>query len=238
LETLAEFYSPAKPCSYLPDQFARMHYELVTDLDIEEYQQRLVSGWRRFGRSLFEPACPRCQRCQSLRVPVSQFRPDRSQRRAWAANHGEVKLVIDEPSVTREKLRLSDRFHAFQSDHVGWHRTEAKDPDDYFEAFVDNPIPTEEWRYYLGERLIGVGYVDRLPVGLSAIYFFHDPDERKRSLGTYNVLCAIEAARAAGLPHLYLGYFVAGCRSLEYKARFQPNEVLTPDGTWQPFLSR
>jgi arginyl-tRNA--protein-N-Asp/Glu arginylyltransferase len=28
---------------------------------------------------------------------------------------------------------------------------------------------------------------------------------------------------------------VAGCRSLEYKARFRPNEVLGPGGQWEPF---
>jgi arginine-tRNA-protein transferase len=101
---------------------------------------------------------------------------------------------------------------------------------------VDNPFATEEWSYYAGNRLIGVGYVDRLPGALSAIYFFHDPDERRRSLGTFNVLAILEAARAQRIPYVYLGYYVEGCRSLEYKARFKANEVLAPDGTWQPLL--
>jgi arginine-tRNA-protein transferase len=39
------------------------------------------------------------------------------------------------------------------------------------------------------------------------------------------------------LPHVYLGYHVAGCRSLEYKGRFRPNEVLGEDGEWHPFLA-
>ena len=100
-------------------------------------------------------------------------------------------------------------------------------------AFLDNPFETEEWCYYLGSRLVAVGYVDSLPEGLSAIYFYYDPDERRRSLGTYNVLAAIEAARQRGLPHVYLGYYVEGGRSVEYKARFRPNEVLGPDGEWR-----
>ena len=33
----------------------------------------------------------------------------------------------------------------------------------------------------------------------------------------------------------YLGYYVAGCRSLEYKARFRPNEILDDEGQWVPF---
>ncbi len=100
---------------------------------------------------------------------------------------------------------------------------------------MDNPFVTQEWCYYLGEKLVGVGYVDRVPEGLSAIYFFHDPEERQRSLGTFNVLSAVRQAAAWELPHVYLGYYVEGCRSLEYKARFRPNEVIGAGGEWEPF---
>ena len=91
---------------------------------------------------------------------------------------------------------------------------------------MDNPFPVEEWCYYIGQRLVGVGYVDPLPAALSAIYFFYEPEQRDRSLGTYNVQQIIESARKRQIPHVYLGYCVEGCPSLEYKARFQPNEVL------------
>ena len=70
----------------------------------------------------------------------------------------------------------------------------------------------------------------------SAIYFFHDPGEHKRSLGTLNILRLIEAASHRGLPHVYLGYYVKGCRSLEYKARFRPNEVFAAAG-WEAFTA-
>jgi len=77
--------------------------------------------------------------------------------------------------------------------------------------------------------------VDALPEGLSAIYFYYDPRERNRSPGTFNVLSILREAAARGLPHVYLGYYVEGCRSLEYKARFCPNEVLGEDGVWRRF---
>ena len=102
--------------------------------------------------------------------------------------------------------------------------------------FLANPFPTEEWSYWIGGRLAGVGYVDVLDEGLSAIYFFHDPRDARRSLGTVNILHLIEAARQRGLPHVYLGYYVDGCRSLEYKARFKPNEVFT-GATWEAFIA-
>jgi arginine-tRNA-protein transferase len=104
-------------------------------------------------------------------------------------------------------------------------------------VFVANPFATEEWRYWIDGRLVAVGYVDVLSDGLSAIYFFYDPDERRRSLGTFNVLSIIESARRRGLRWAYLGYYVRGCRSLEYKGLFRPNEVLGSDGAWAPFLS-
>jgi arginine-tRNA-protein transferase len=53
---------------------------------------------------------------------------------------------------------------------------------------LENPFRTEEWTYYLGNRLIAVGYVDAHPEGLSAIYCYYDPTERARSLGTFNIL--------------------------------------------------
>ena len=234
--SLYQFTTPARPCNYLPDRAARIDYDTVAALTAAEFADLLRAGWRRFGRSLFRPACPACSACQSLRVPVTAFAPDRSQRRALKAN-SDINLVVGRPGVSAERLELYDRFHAYQAEAVGWPDHPAKDPDDYLESFVENPYPTEEWRYYLGDTLVGVGYVDVVPVGLSAIYFYYDPDERGRSLGTFNVLRVIEAAAARRLPHVYLGYYVAGCRSLEYKARFGPNEVLRPDGTWVPFKS-
>jgi arginine-tRNA-protein transferase len=233
MESDFRFLSPPSRCSYLPDRLQRLEYEHVAALTAAEYRERIVQGWRRFGRLLFRPRCTACTACRSLRVLVERFRPDRSQRRARKANEGVVRLAIGPPSVTRVKLDLFNRYHAFQAEAKGWpDRTEERAAA-YHESFVDNPFPTEEWRYTLDGRLIGVGYVDTLPDGLSAIYFYYDPDERHRSLGTWNILCLIDAAATRRLPYVYLGYYVADCPSLAYKARFVPNEVRGPDGRWQ-----
>jgi leucyl-tRNA---protein transferase len=231
---LYQITTPPSACGYLPDRRWSLRHVIVAQASAEDYQAHLVRGWRRFGRAFFRPVCKSCQECRSVRVPVAMFRPDRSQRRARKAN-ADLRLEVGPPSVSPEKLQLYDRFHEHQSDEKGWPVHSPKEPADYAQSFVDNPFPVEEWCYYLGDRLVGVGYADVLPGGLSAIYFFYDPDERARSLGTFNVLKLIEATAARGLPHLYLGYYVEGCRSLEYKARFRPNEVLGPHGEWGPF---
>lgn len=237
MESLFRYVAPATTCGYLPDRRWSLEYELFGELSAAEYLQRMKEGWRRFGHTLFRPQCPGCQACQSIRVPVNHFRPNRSQRRCLALNADKIQLRISAPAVTRQKLQLYDRYHAFQAHAKGWPLHPAKDPDSYGDSFVVNPFVTEEWCLYFERKLVGVGYVDVVPDGMSAIYFFYDPDVRDRSLGTWNVLAIIAQARQRGLKHVYLGYYVAGCDSLEYKANFRPNEVLTPAGDWQPFRS-
>jgi arginine-tRNA-protein transferase len=235
MESLFRYVAPPSSCGYLPDQTWRLEYEQVLSLSAAEYMTRMSQGWRRFGYLLFRPRCPACNACRSLRVPVDRFRPDRSQRRARAANENVVRLEIGTPAVTRAKLDLYDRYHAFQSENKNWPEHDGKDADDYARTFVNNPFATQEWCYYLDDRLIAVGYVDNLPAGLSAIYFIYEPTERQRSLGTWNVLSIIERARMLGVPHVYLGYYVAGCQSMQYKTRFAPNQLRGIDGQWRDF---
>jgi arginine-tRNA-protein transferase len=237
MESLFRFVAPAGPCGYLPEQTWRLEYDLVNELTAVEYMERMVRGWRRFGRSLFRPRCPVCTACRSLRIVVERFRPNRSQRRVRAENEGIVRLHIGTPRVSRAKLDLYDRYHAFQSAAKGWPAHDLRDGSSFEDSFVDNPFPTQEWCYYRGTKLVGVGYVDNLPDGLSAIYFFYDPDERASSPGTWNILNLVDQAAARGIPHVYLGYYVAGCPSMEYKIRFAPNQLLGPDGSWRDFRS-
>ena len=235
MESLFRYVAPPTTCGYLPDRRWSLEYEMVSAITADEYAQRLLAGWRRFGGMLFRPRCPGCQACQSIRVEISRFTPNRSMRRVLKVNGDELQLHISVPAVTRAKLRLYDRFHAFQADTKGWPEHAPKDPGSYRESFVHNPDFTQEWCYYLGDRLVGVGYVDNLPIGFSAIYFFYDPDQRRRSLGVYNVLTLLAESARRRLPHLYLGYYVKGCRSLEYKANYLPSEILTGDGSWREF---
>jgi len=167
MQSLFCFQSPPSPCGYLPDQIWQLEYEHFASISPAEYMDRMRSGWRRFGHSLFHNRCPSCSRCQSLRVLVDQFRPNRAQRRCWKLNAESVQVRIGQPSVSRAKLRLYDRFHAFQTENKGWPMHPAKDTASYVESFAHNPFPTQEWCYYLDEQLIGVGYVDDLPAPLT-----------------------------------------------------------------------
>lgn len=237
MHSLFHYVAPPGPCSYLPQETASIEYEVIADLSAAEYMRRMLDGWRRFGNVLFRPRCPVCTGCRALRVDVARFHPNRSQRRAWSMNQHRVDLRVGRPSISAAKLELYDRYHKFQSDLKGWPVHAAKDAASFRETYVQNPRFTEEWCYFAAERLVGVGYVDDLPGGLSAIYFFNDPTLRQMSLGTWNVLRIIDEAARRDVPFVYLGYYVKGCGSLEYKANFRPNQIRLPDGTWQDFLS-
>jgi arginyl-tRNA--protein-N-Asp/Glu arginylyltransferase len=248
MESLFHYVASPTPCGYLPGELWSLEYEYVGSMSRGEYLVRMLEGWRRFGTMLFRPACANCKSCQAIRILANRFHPDRSQRRCRKENAEQVRLLIGRPAVTRPKLDLYDRYHSYQTDAKGWPQHPAKDAASYADSFVHHPFPVEEWCYYIGERLVGVGYVDHLPSleeqpapvgagtgeqgGLSAIYFFYDPGERHRALGTLNVLCLLDAAKLRTLPYVYLGYYVDGCASMSYKASFAPNQVRRADGAW------
>src|SRR6516165_324888 len=135
MESLFRYTAPPSACGYLPDRHWSLQYEMVANLAAAEYAERLEQGWRRFGGMMFRPQCPTCQACQTLRVNVERFQPNRSQRRAWKVNHNVVEVRVGPPSVSRAKLRLYDRFHDFQTQVKGWPEHSAKDAGSYRESF-------------------------------------------------------------------------------------------------------
>jgi arginine-tRNA-protein transferase len=67
------------------------------------------------------------------------------------------------------------------------------------------------------------------------IYSFYDPEHEARTgLGNYIILDHIRRAGEAGLPYVYLGYWVEGSQRMQYKIRYRPLERLGPAG-WRRF---
>src|SRR5258708_2657102 len=127
MESLFRYTAPPSTCGYLPAERWSLEYEMAANIAAAEYEERLEQGWRRFGAMLFHPQCPSCRACQSLRVKTATFLPNRSQRRAWQSNHETIEVRVGPPTVSRAKLALYDRFHAFQSDFKDWPEHPPKD---------------------------------------------------------------------------------------------------------------
>jgi len=227
------FLTVPVPCGYLPN---RESTSVVADpecaIGSELYGVLLDHGFRRSGRVVYRPRCAGCDACVPVRVPVARFLSSRSQRRVWRANQA-VTVVTRQPRFHEAHYQL---FRRYQRDQHGDTMAVGQDDDDpragYIRFLVQSTVDTVFHEYWIGERLAGVGVVDRLPQGLSTVYFFYDPESRRRSLGTYSVLWEIAETRRLGLPYYYLGYWIHDSPKMAYKARFQPLEYFV-DGQWQ-----
>ena len=218
--------SPEHPCPYLPGLTARSQAFHVDELDPEIHAALMDRGFRRSGRLLYRPVCDGCRACEQLRVPVNTFRPSRSQRRVWRRNR-DIRAEIVRPVPTETKWRLYSRYLAFQHDD-----TMTDDWDDMVNFLYVSPVDTIEIDYYLGESLVGVSFADRSAETLSSVYMCFDPQHAGRSLGTFSVLWEIDYCRRQGMPFYYLGFYVAGARTMAYKSKFGPNEVLNERFEW------
>ena len=227
---LAQLDTEPEACPYLPDREARTRYRLVADLLPGEYDEKLSQGWRRFGSILFSPRCESCSECLSIRIPVESFSPSRSQRRVLRKNR-DLVLEVEDPKLDEERLDLYTRHHADRETRRGW-PSAAMGFEEYYETFCLNAVETLEFSYRLADRLVAVAYVGKAEASLNSIYAFTDPALSARSLGVYDVLCEIEEARRLAKSHLYLGYYVRGCKSMEYKASYRPHQILGSEG-WQ-----
>jgi len=157
----------------------------------------------------------------------------RSQRRVWKRCEPRLRIEYGRPSCTDEKLDL------FRRHKIARELTSGEDPEDIHERsysfwLVYSCMLSMEMRYYLDERLIGVGVVDLGQSSLSSVDFFLDPSQEvaRLSPGVYSVLKEIELAKQTGRDHLYLGLYVEDCRHLSYKADYFPHERMVK-GVWQ-----
>jgi len=221
---------PVHACNYLPGRVATTRAFRVDRMAAPVYQKFMDAGFRRSGTIVYQPVCEGCSACVPIRVPVDRFTPSKSQRRAVKHN-SDLSISESNPALTDEKLDLYRRYV------TGWHGkdgTEAGDRASLEEFLYQSPVRTIEFCYRTpAGKLIGVGICDHCDQSLSSVYFYFDPAESKLSLGTFSAVHEIEWCRQAGVPYLYLGYWIAGCDTMQYKARFRPAEILQNDGIWR-----
>jgi arginyl-tRNA--protein-N-Asp/Glu arginylyltransferase len=219
------YLSTEHGCGYLPGQTARNAYvDPALKMTRQRYGWLIAQGFRRSGDYVYRPYCAQCRQCVPVRVPVSGFSASRSQRRCLVRNAGLSLRVV---------LELNDEHYVLYRRYISArHPGQGMDADnrDAFHSFLQCSWGDAQfWEFRENQRLVAVAVVDTLPAALSAVYTFFDPADSARSLGTYAVLHQIAAAQEQGLEHVYLGYWVAESRKMDYKKNFRPLELLRGD---------
>ncbi len=214
-------------CSYLGERqainiYADPHHPQPRAV----YDQLIRRGFRRSGEYVYRPGCTACSACVPVRILCDRFEPRRTDKRNLARNDD---LVVDyRPArYTDAYFKLYERYLAARHPDGGM---DDPDPGD-FERFLLNP-----WGETLfvevrkRNRIIAVAVTDAISDALSAVYTFFDPDEADRGLGRFCILQQIRLCRSLGFPHLYLGYWVDGCRKMQYKTDFRPQQHFDGEG--------
>ncbi len=237
LPVAPQFYVTApQPCPYLPGRMERKLFTALQGDHAEKLNDALSKqGFRRSQNVLYRPSCAECQACLSARIRVADFVPTRSQRRAQRRNR-HLRREPTSPWATEEQYLLFRRYLD------GRHADGGMADMDIFEfaaMIEETPVRSRVIEYTAdpppGSRrrpLVAVCLTDILDDGVSMVYSFYDPALERASLGTFVILDHIEMALEAGLPYVYLGYWVPGSRKMGYKARFGAIEIFK-GGVWQ-----
>jgi arginine-tRNA-protein transferase len=231
--SLLQFYATAPyACSYLPHQKARSQVATPPHLITGAFYSDLVrAGFRRSGVFTYRPHCDSCHACVPVRVPVSRFQPNRSQRRSFKLHEGlqARELPLD---FRQSHYDLYLRYQAAR--HAGGGMDQDSD-EQYSHFLLQSRVDTRLVEFvdpHANDALRMVSIIDVLDDGLSSVYTFYDPHVPGASFGTYNVLWQLTQCVANRLPYLYLGYWISKSPKMAYKSSFRPIEGLL-EGEWR-----
>jgi arginine-tRNA-protein transferase len=237
LPVAPQFYVTApQPCPYLPGRMERKLFTALQGDQAARLNDALSKqGFRRSQNVLYRPSCAECQACLSARIRVADFVPSRSQRRALRRNR-HLRREPTSPWATEEQYQLFRRY--LDSRHADGGMADM-DIFEFAAMIEETPVRSRVVEYTAdpppgGRRrvLVAVCLTDILDDGLSMVYSFYDPALERASLGTFVILDHVAMAREAGLPYVYLGYWVPGSSKMGYKARFSAVEIYK-GGVWQ-----
>lgn len=224
--TLARhFYDVTVDCPYgrpLTAVYRQANFGTLPHMAMAQF---LAAGFRRNGNYLYTMVCPGCQSCVPIRLQPAGFMANRSQKRVKLRNR-DLTAKLAPIQITGQKLALCDKFLQCRFPGKG------NSALDYYAGFFINSTgDTFELEFWHEERLIGVSIVDIYPEAINCVYFYFDPDESRRSPGTYNILTLIDYALNRDIEYVYLGYWISEVAAMRYKANFKPHSLLR-NGHW------
>jgi arginine-tRNA-protein transferase len=168
-----------------------------------------------------------------VRVLAAEFQPNATQRKLLR-RHADLEVTACKPWTTDVQYGLLRKYLAYR--HPGGGMAEM-DESDFADMVEQTPVRTYVIEYREPSvdgrpgKLVGACLSDQQGDGLSMIYSFFDVGgDARKGLGTYIILDHIVRAARAGLPYVYLGYWVEGSSRMAYKTQFRPLERLGRDG--------
>jgi len=223
------YITTESPCSYFDD---RMSCNLVPDpqlqINMPIYNQLIQHGFRRSGSYCYRPHCSACQACLACRIPVKDFKANRSQKRCLRTNQ-HLKLTTASAGFSEEYFALYRRY--LNSRHRDGSMANPE-KEDFKQFLYCKWSDTQFLEFRLDSKLIALAVSDIVSDGVSAVYSFFDPGMTKNSLGTFCVLQQIKYAETLGLDYVYLGYWIEDHPKMHYKNNFKPLQLFKNE-QWQ-----
>ncbi len=226
LEKLRLYLTEPHPCSYLPDRQATTAFvDPRVNVDADLYNRLSDLGFRRSGRYIYTPRCASCKACIPIRIDAENFRPSREQRKCLRRNRDVAVELTDRVDI-EEHYPLYERYiRARHSEGDMYPPSRAQ-----YQDFIGRPWHSTSFMEFRDRgRLLGCAVTDWLRNGLSAIYTYFDPDEGRRSLGTFAILKQLETVLVRGKRYVYLGFWIRDSAKMNYKIRFRPAELFVDD---------
>lgn len=222
--------SEIQPCPYLDDRSSVQEFFFAFEMNSNELEVLINSGWRKFGAYIFRPSCLMCKECRPTRVLVKDFILNKKQRR----------LIRKSEHIQIEESELEYRpeyFEIFKKHSMQRFNQTLKqigDEESFQETFFIKTSPSSVFTYFLDDRVIAWGIIDLGENSVNSVYFAFDPDYSKLELGKLSILKEIEHTQKLGLDYYHLGYFIEGNSSMKYKASYTPNQFMNwGDGSWK-----
>ena len=188
---------------------------------LKEWERLLGEGWDRVGTGFFrqryyyDKKFPNSKaECMPLRYNLTKpFVLSKSQQKVLRQNE-DLKTIIRPLQLDDEQYELFERWEASRFDVGSPLRT--------WVAGEKVPFRSHQVCVYKHDRLIAISYFDIVRKAQYSTVAGYDPDEMKRSLGTFTLLKEIELALQKNRHYHHPGYAYFDYTAFDYKKRF-PN---------------
>ncbi len=210
----------------MPEEPIYINDTFTTDrMDLLDWEQKLSEGWDRIGYQFYRkryehlPAIDADGNLGYYRYELMplRFRLDntfsftKSQQNNKKYNKN-LRYVYNIASITDEKIMLFDDWYVA--------RFGSLNVIEQWVSGINKPFPSIECCVYDKDKLVACSYFDTTPSASYSTLAFYDPNEMKRSLGTYTMILEIEFDLKNNKKFHYPGHAHRENSMYDYKKKF------------------